>query len=285
MVDHDALAPVDYLLVGHLTADLTPDGRQLGGTASYGASTAHAFGLRVGVLTSARQNDPLLEELRQWAQVVVLPSEFTTTYENIYAATGRTQYVHGVAAPILPEDVPAEWRSTPLVHIAPMADEIHRQIVSCFPESALLVTLQGWLRRWEADGRVRFKRWYDQDVLNAIDFIVFSEEDIAEAADMEAKIAEVARCLIVTRADKGGTIYREGQAQSYGASSVEVAHPTGAGDIFATSFFICWHLLKHDIDRAVRAAAILAGHSVTRIGLQSTPTPDEIRAVLNDGGI
>ncbi len=274
---------IDYLLIGHLTADLTLDGRQLGGTVSYAASTAHAFGLRVGVLTSARQDDPLLDELRQWAQVVVLPSELTTTFENIYGVAGRTQYLHGVAAPILPEDVPAGWRSAPLVHIAPMADEIHGQVVSCFPQSecAMLVTLQGWLRRWEADGRVRFKRWHDRDVLEAIDFIVFSEEDIAEAPDMEAEIAEVAPCLIVTQADKGGKIYREGQFQPYAAFPVYVLSPTGAGDIFAASFFICWHLLKHDIDRAVRAAAILAGHSVTRSGLKSAPTPDEIRAVLN----
>ena len=54
----------DYLLIGHMTADLTPEGkRRLGGTVSYAARTAHAFGLRVRLLSSAAQGEPLLDEL------------------------------------------------------------------------------------------------------------------------------------------------------------------------------------------------------------------------------
>ena len=42
----------DYLFIGHIAHDITPAGPQLGGTVSYGAHTAAAFGLRVGILTS-----------------------------------------------------------------------------------------------------------------------------------------------------------------------------------------------------------------------------------------
>ena len=37
----------DYLLIGHIAHDVTPQGPRLGGTVSYGAYTAVALGLRV----------------------------------------------------------------------------------------------------------------------------------------------------------------------------------------------------------------------------------------------
>ena len=55
MPDLVPLQPVDYLVVGHITQDLTPDGPRLGGTATYSALTARALGLQVGVVTSASE--------------------------------------------------------------------------------------------------------------------------------------------------------------------------------------------------------------------------------------
>ena len=46
------IEPVDYLIIGHVTQDLTPNGPTLGGTASYSALTAKALGLRVGIVTA-----------------------------------------------------------------------------------------------------------------------------------------------------------------------------------------------------------------------------------------
>lgn len=274
------LPTIDYLLIGHFTADLTPEGRVIGGTVSYAARTAHAFGLRVGVLTSAHPDDPLLAQLRQWAYVIVLPAAETTTFENLYTPQGRVQYIRGAAAPITAADVPDAWRTAPLVHLAPIADEIDADVVTCFHDVPILVTLQGWLRQWDETGRVYFKRWANKAVIQTLDFIVFSEEDIAQAPELESLIAADARCLIVTRADRGGTIYRPGSVATYAAVPVEVINPTGAGDVFAASFFACWHLFDHNLHRAITAAACLAAYSVTRFGLHGAPTPEEIHAVL-----
>ena len=52
MFNLSPLEPVNYLIVGHLTYDITPDGPRLGGTVSYAGLTAHALGLRVGIVTS-----------------------------------------------------------------------------------------------------------------------------------------------------------------------------------------------------------------------------------------
>ena len=46
------LEPIDYLIIGHVTQDVTPEGLRLGGTAAFSALTAHALGLRVGIVTA-----------------------------------------------------------------------------------------------------------------------------------------------------------------------------------------------------------------------------------------
>jgi hypothetical protein len=51
--------PVDYLAIGHLAVDITPDGNQLGGSVAYAALTARSLGLRVGIVTSVGKDAPL----------------------------------------------------------------------------------------------------------------------------------------------------------------------------------------------------------------------------------
>ncbi len=276
----------DYLLIGHMTADLTPNGRLPGGTVSYATRTAAAFGLRVALLTSAAVTDgapdPLLESLTPYAEIVNIPAQATTTFENIYQPTGRIQYVRGVAAPITPADLPSEFLGAPLVHIAPIADEIDPQIAHSFRDSTVLLTLQGWLRRWDADGRVHFKRWYDPDVLKSINIVVFSEEDIVESPQLEQEFAGSVEHLIVTRAEKGGTYYHNGQPTDYTTPQVELVNPTGAGDVFAASLLASLPALNYDMNSAIRVAARLGAISVTRWLLDGAPTCDEVQTALKE---
>ena len=48
-----------YLLIGHITEDLTPSGTQLGGTVSYAGLTAKVLGADVRVLTACHANTDL----------------------------------------------------------------------------------------------------------------------------------------------------------------------------------------------------------------------------------
>lgn len=274
---------LDYLLIGHITADLTPNGRLLGGTVSFCAAVAKAFGLNVRVVTSAARDEPLLAQLEPYvSEMIVLPADSTSTFENIYGPTGRVQYIRGVAAPITIKDIPSEWLTTPLVHLAPLTGEVDPQIAHYFSDSTVLLTLQGWLREWGTDGRVRFKRWLDPDVLQDIDIVVFSEEDILEAPDLETAFAQVTRHLFVTRAERGGTYYRQGQPFQYDTPQVEVTNPTGAGDVFAASLLASLPVFENDFYRAVKVAAVLAAASTTRMGLASAPSPEEVQRVLNE---
>ncbi|MDX2160739.1 MAG: PfkB family carbohydrate kinase [bacterium] len=272
---------LDYLLIGHITADLTPNGRIAGGTVSYAARTAAAFGLRVGLLTSVQRDEPVTASVLPYVHdTVVLPAGETTTFENIYTPQGRIQYVRGAAARIAKADVPAAFLPVPLVHLAPIADEIDWDVAALFPNAVTLLTLQGWLRRWDADGRVHFKRWHDAETLKHIDMVVFSEEDIVEAPELEAEFAGTVEHLFVTRAEKGGTYYHWGDPQPYSTPVVELVHPTGAGDVFAASLLASFAAFDGDIRAATEAAARLAAISVTRVGLDSAPTPDEVGTAL-----
>lgn len=275
----------DYLLIGHATADLTPAGRLLGGTVSYAARVIHSFGLNVGILTSTAPDEPLIEQLKPYLfDLVVLPADDTSTFENIYAPTGRIQYLRAVASKITTTDIPAHWLGAPLVHLAPLTDEVDPQIAHQFKDATVMLTLQGWLRKWDVDGRVRFKRWFDADVLQDIDIVVFSEEDIVEAPELEQEFAGVVRHLFVTRAEKGGTYYHNGVPTSFTTPQVELVHPTGAGDIFAAGLLSSLHVLNGDFHAATHVAARLAAISVTRFGLDSAPTVLEVQTALAEVG-
>lgn len=270
----------DYLLIGHITADLTAEGRLLGGTVSYAARAVNAFELRVAALTSAAADEPLLDELRPYADVYAIPAGATSTFENIYTAQGRIQYIRGVAQKLNETHVPEAWLGAPLVHLAPLTDEVDPDLARCFPQSRVLLTLQGWLRRWDADGRVRFKPWFDPAVLKHIDIVVFSEEDIIEAPELEQQFAQNVEHLFVTRAERGGTYYHRGVPHTYDTPQVETLYPTGAGDVFAGALLSALHILDGDFHAAVNVAARLAANSVTRPGIEGTPTPDEVQQAI-----
>lgn len=273
---------VDYVLVGHLSADVTADGgRTLGGTVSYAARVAHAFGLRIALVTSAAPDEPLLAELRPYvAELSILPAATTTSFENLYGPAGRTQYLRARAALITPIDIPRAWQDAPLVHIAPLANEMPGTIVQAFSQAKIMITPQGWLRQWDTNGLVRFRRWFDPDVLRAADIVVLSEEDIAADSGLEREYAATARCLVVTRGERPGTYYWNGQAHAFEVEPVDVADVTGAGDVFATSLLAAQRVLHGDMQAAVRVAAKLATRSVTRPGLAGIPAAHEIRQVL-----
>lgn len=275
-----------YLLIGHITADLLPDGgRVLGGTVSYAAPVVCAFGWPVRVLTSAAAGEPLVSRLEPFvSDLVVIPSKETSTFENIYTPAGRTQYIRGVASHIRLDDVPPDWMTSPLVHLAPLTGEVDPELAQHFkranPAAVVMLTLQGWLRQWDSDGRVHFKRWFDPDALQYIDIVVFSEEDILEAPDLEQAFAQAVRYLFVTRAERGGTYYINGQRFEYSTPQVNAIHPTGAGDVFAAALLSSLPTLDGDVHRAVKVAAVLGADSTTRTGLESAPSPEKIQVVL-----
>src|SRR5512142_1688274 len=114
MFDLASLEPVDYLIVGHVTEDLTPAGPRLGGTVAFSGLTARALGLRVGVVTAASDSTSMAD--LGGIQVVRVASPHTTTFQNTPTPQGRIQILYHEASPIPFGAVPEAWRSTPIVH-------------------------------------------------------------------------------------------------------------------------------------------------------------------------
>jgi sugar/nucleoside kinase (ribokinase family) len=266
----------DYLLIGHIAHDVTPQGPRLGGTVTFGAYTAVALGLRVAILTSSRADDPLLQHLPPQAQVISIPAENTTTFENRYSGSQRTQYMYHRALTLTPDMLPTAWRQARLIHLGPIAYEIDPAFATAFDHGAICVTPQGFMRQRESDGLIRTVHWAAaEQVLSRARLTVLSEEDIRHDPGLEDVFARIAPLVVVTRAERGGTIHRNGQTTPFSAEKVEQIEPTGAGDIFATALHVALDRLG-DLDRAIRMATYLAGRSVTRIGFASAPTPEEV---------
>ncbi len=85
---------IDYLAIGHITRDLTPEGDKLGGTVSFSSRLAQALGCKTAVLTSSSLDFEWQHEL-PGIEIVSIPAAETTTFENIYTPNGRIQTLSG----------------------------------------------------------------------------------------------------------------------------------------------------------------------------------------------
>jgi hypothetical protein len=124
------LEPVDYLVIGHVTHDITPSGPRLGGSAAYSALTARALGFRVGIVTASGPDIELAP--LQDIPVISIPSPQSTTFENIYFKNGRKQVLHHRATPLSFDSVPDAWRRTTIIHLGPVAQEVNAVLPGSF---------------------------------------------------------------------------------------------------------------------------------------------------------
>jgi len=272
------LEPVDYLVVGHITRDLTPDGPRIGGTAAYSALTAQALGLRVGIVTSWGEDVPL-GPLRH-LPIASFPTDSSTTFENIRTPEGRTQFVYHTAPSLGFNLVPDPWRSPAIVHLGPVAQEVEPALVRNFPSSLIGVSAQGWLRAWDKSGRVGPSEWPEATfVLQRTGACVISVDDVYGDEDRIAEIASSCRILAVTEAELGSRLYWNGDVRRFRPPKISFVDDTGAGDIYAAAFFVRLYATR-DPWEAARFATQLAGFSVTRPGLDGIPTPEEIQECM-----
>ena len=295
-VSQSEAAPPDFLVIGHITRDLLPDGGwRLGGTVTFAALTAQRLGMRVAVVTSGPPD--IVEALRRLAPdipVVAVPSPDATTFENIYQGSVRSQYLRGRAAPLTLDHVPPSWRAAPVVLLAPLAQEVDPRLLTAFPHSLVAATPQGWLRRWDAGGFVT-PGALDAAVEAAfpsLGVLILSREDLLPPpghesvahytpSEADAQIAAWARTVpivAVTRGADGVLLLRHASPPEafpgYPANEVD---PTGAGDVFATAFLCHLHATgdpRAAADFANRVAAI----SVEHTGASGIPTHAEVTA-------
>ena len=276
MLSQNPIEKVDYLVIGHFSKDLTPEGSELGGTAAYSALTARALGVRVGIVSSYNPDDLSLDSLGSIPIINIL-SEKTTTFENIVNENQREQILRQHAEKIDFKEVPEVWRRSTIIHLAPIAEEMEAQLPQGFSPAFLGLTPQGWLRGWDAEGRVSPKKWSQAKAsLNQASAAVLSIEDVEDDEELIEEFSLASRVLALTEGDEGARLYWNHDLRRFPASQKKVVDTTGAGDIFAASFFIRLHSTR-DPWEAARFATCLASQSVTRRGLESIPTKEEIQ--------
>lgn len=271
---------LDYLIVGHITRDLVGDDAALGGTVTYSGICARNLGNKTGILTSCEENlqFPDLDDI----QVTILPSKSTTTFENIETNSGRTQILHEIARPITESDILDLSPQSKLVHLGPVADEIDTKTINAFQEAFIGLTPQGWMRYRDEMNVVQYKEWKDSDyLLERANAVVLSIEDVKGDRKLVDEYAAKTKVLALTEGYDGAVVYWNGDIRNFAAPKVRVKDPTGAGDIFAASFFTTLYRTNDPWLAGKRAVAI-ASASVSKVGIKGVPTPEEMLALQVD---
>jgi sugar/nucleoside kinase (ribokinase family) len=272
------LEPVDYLVIGHVAHDLTPQGPRLGGTAAYSALTAQALGLRVGIVT-AYGPETSLAPLGN-IPLVSVESPNSTVFENIYTEQGRIQYLRAQATRLDFNSVPEVWRRASIIHLGPIANEMDAILPDDFSPALLGLTPQGWMRQWDSECRVSRGEWLDAEVaLARAGAVVISREDVNGDDELIEHMAQHTRVLVVTESAAGAVLYWNGDRRRFRAPKVTEVDATGAGDVFAAAFFNRL-LATHDPWEATRFATMLASCSVTRPGLEGIATEGEVAVCI-----
>lgn len=268
----------DYLLLGHFTRDVLPDGTTApGGTSLYASLTAYRLGLRVAVVSAPA------ELTADWPDAIAMafhPSP-TPTFENRYTAHGRQQILHAASKPITVEDIPAAWRAAPVVHLGPILHETPERFVHLFPGALLGVTPQGWMRAWEPElpSPISYQPWRPApELLRRIDALVLSIEDVKGDESLVAGYARHCSLVALTRGTLGATLFVHGEPHQIDAFPATERDPTGAGDVFAAALLVRLHETRDPI-AAARFAAYVAARSVEGACASRIPTRAEVEAM------
>lgn len=261
----------DYLLIGHMTRDLLPDGTFApGGTALYAALTAHRLGRRVGVV-SARASIPA-----DWSADIAVA--FATmmdapVFENRYTSQGRVQILHAGSGVLTLDDVPPAWRVARIVHLAPVLAETPEYLVDAFPDALLGMTPQGMMRSWNTllPAQISYRSWSPPpQVLERIHVLVMSIEDLQGDEDQARAYARYCPLVALTRGAAGATLFINGSPHHIEAYPAIEYDPTGAGDVFAAALLVRLDETGDPLE-AARFAAYIAARSVEGVGPGAIP--------------
>jgi sugar/nucleoside kinase (ribokinase family) len=270
----------DYLLLGHFTRDVLPDGATTpGGTSLYAALTAHRLGRSVGVVSAPAE---LPAGWPAEVQIAFHPSPAPPTFENRYTPAGRQQTLHAASQPITLEAIPAAWRAAPVIHLGPVLGETPEQLVEAFPGALLGVTPQGWMRTWDEPlpSPVLYRPWQPTArILERIDALVLSIEDVRGDETLVEGYARHCPLVALTRGARGSTLFVRGEPHHIPAFAATERDPTGAGDVFAATLFARLHATGDPLD-AARFASYVAALSVEGAGISCIPARDEIERGL-----
>ena len=277
MPPHWSGEPPDFVVVGHVTVDETPDGLRPGGSVLYAGLLAYHQGLRVGLVTSYGPDFPM-EVLPPGIDIVAIPSPATTRFAIRYAREGRTLVLRARAAALAPLHLPAHFAEAGVVYLAPVADEVAPDLAGAFPDAAVGAGAQGWCRRWDHAGTVTMRPWPDPaPVLSRVQALFLSEDDIAGWEAEALPLYEQVPLGALTFAERGASLFVNGERYTVAPAPAVEVDPTGAGDVFAAAFLIRYNATG-DPHEAASFAAVAGALTVQAPGVGGVPTAEQLAA-------
>jgi len=115
-----------------------------------------------------------------------------------------------------------------------------------------------------------------QDLSTLIKDRLVSRDDYRKQEAEVEDLATACRLLVATEGALGARVYWNGDVRRLAAPAADQVDPTGAGDIFAASFFIRLHQTR-DPWEAARYANVLAARSVAWPGISGVPSPSDVQ--------
>jgi len=276
---------MDFLTIGNITKDLIPGGYTVGGTVTYASVAAMRLGRQAGVLTRMGP-DLALPDVYHGIELHALPSAHTLTFENVYTPDGRVQTIHAFADAIGVQDVPEAVvrHPPPIVLLGPLAGELDPQVADLFPNALRGVVPQGWMRRWDQQGRVsHVPITCADDILRYADVLVVSTEDVNHDISLARCYAEMVKIVVLTRGIHGADVYFDGHVTHVRPRPAQQIDPTGAGDTFTAAFLI-YYSETGDPIKAARFANVAASFCVEGLSYSTTPTRAQVEAYLAEHG-
>lgn len=257
-----------YLCLGHVTRDVHANRSTFGGTAYYSSLTAAALGYRAVVITRMKDSD--IWCLRRECPAVDWFSESartTTTFENVYGSSGRSQFVHGRAPRLHVRQLIGHPISPSIMHLGPILSEIGPQIVAAVAgRSFVALTGQGLLRSTECDGRVRRSLPRSASQAFAIaDISVLSTEDVGGDRAVACNLLSRSRAGVLTDGDDVIQAHECGRWFKVPVDARPNRNPTGVGDIFASVLFTRYKS-SGDLEAAIAFSSDAAARWVSAPG-------------------
>ena len=247
----------DLVTVSHFTIDLinspkiTTPKPTLGGPPTYVSVAARKLDAKVSAISKV--GDDFSSKYIAWLNangvdlsgLKRIKDASTTRFILKYTNWKRQLQLKSRAPPILLEEV-TDYLQAKVIHIAPVANEISRNIVDKLRTLTNVLSLdpQGFVREFDTEGNIHLKRWDNQQVLEQIDLYKSSSNEIRMVtglADLHLAMEKIhgygAKIVIVTMGMKGSKLLFEGKLYDIPACKPKIIRdPTGAGDAFIGAF-------------------------------------------------
>jgi 1D-myo-inositol 3-kinase len=233
-------ADLTTLAVGHITHDRFGERTLPGGCAYYAARTWQALGAR-SRLAAVVGEDFACQDALAGLDTRIERRGRTTVFTNLYPDSGpRIQFVEALAPPVIPDEIPKEWRRPDVLFLGPVLNEVDIQSWKQAVDARLVaIGVQGYIRAaGEADEMDRKKviprLWSPgRAKLSGVDVACLSDEDLAGQGDLLQRLCKALPIVALTHERRGCDIIEAGKKTWVGIHPAREVDPTGAGDTFA----------------------------------------------------